>query len=69
MKLSLPVLDLDDATRNFEQIQRQGLYSGVGAPAFQASEGDFYLRRDTPSTANQRVYVNTADGSNWTGIL
>lgn len=45
------------------------LYSGSGAPNITGSiAGDFYLRLDTPSTANQRLYVATA-ANTWTGIL
>lgn len=45
------------------------LSSGQGVPSFPAAAGAFFLRTDTPSTVNQRLYVNTAAGSNWTGIL
>jgi hypothetical protein len=45
------------------------LWSGSGAPNIAASAaGDVYFRTDTPSTANQRVYVATATNT-WTGIL
>lgn len=49
-------------------------WSGTGAPSSTtvgtAAVGDLYLRRDTPSTANQRLYICTAAGSpgTWTGI-
>lgn len=69
MKLTVPVTSFDDITLNFEQIEAQGIHTGTGVPAFQARKGDLYFRRDTPSTANQRVYINTADGANWTGII
>jgi hypothetical protein len=55
------------------RINTQGngarLFAGVGAPNLvQSVAGDFYFRQDTPSTANQRLYV--AIGANtWTGIL
>jgi hypothetical protein len=45
------------------------LWSGSGAPNISASAaGDFYLRTDTPTTANQRLYVATAVNA-WTGIV
>lgn len=45
------------------------LWSGSGAPNISASvAGDFYFRTDTPSTANQRIYVATA-ANTWTGIV
>lgn len=44
------------------------LYMGQGAPAnASGQDGDFYLRTDTPGTANQRLYVRAAGA--WTGIL
>ena len=46
--------------------------SGTGAPAIQGALGDLYIRTDTPSTANQRIYVCTTAGAAgaavWTGI-
>lgn len=45
------------------------LYSGSGAPNITGSvAGDYYFRTDTPTTANQRVYVATA-GNTWSGIV
>lgn len=45
------------------------LYSGSGAPSIAASvAGDLYVRTDTPSTANQRIYIATATNT-WTGII
>lgn len=50
------------------QLQEAGwLYSGSGAPTATPSGTAFYLRTDTPGTANQRLYV--WNGSAWTGIL
>lgn len=44
------------------------LYSGTGAPAVgTGSNGDYYLRTDTPGTANQRLYVKSAGA--WAGIV
>jgi hypothetical protein len=44
-------------------------YSGTGAPATGLGVvGDYYFRTDTPSTANQRIYVKTA-AAVWTGIV
>lgn len=50
------------------------VWSGTGAPASgtvgTGRVGDWYLRRDTPSTANQRVYLCTVAGTpgTWTAI-
>lgn len=44
------------------------IYSGSGAPTLSAVSGDCYLRTDTPTTTNQRLYVCTGT-TNWTGIL
>lgn len=44
------------------------IYSGTGAPNnTYGANGDFYLRSDTPGTANQRLYVKS--GGTWAGIL
>jgi hypothetical protein len=46
-----------------------GLWSGVGVPSSSlGSAGDFYFRKDTPSVANQRIYVNLGVGV-WSGII
>ncbi len=52
------------------------IWSGTGAPSATtvngpASPGDLYIRIDTPSTSNQRVYQCTAGGSpgTWAGRL
>ena len=45
------------------------IYSGSGAPNIAAAPaGSYYFRTDTPSVANQRIYVATATNT-WTGIL
>lgn len=42
--------------------------AGSGVPATGlGTNGDYYLRTDTPGVANQRLYVKNA--GNWTGIL
>jgi hypothetical protein len=41
--------------------------SGSGAPSGSATTGDIYFRTDTPTVANQRIYIYT--GSAWTGIV
>ena len=53
-----------------------GITSGSGVPttffAGQAKQaGEYYFRTDTPSTANQRIYVCTAGGTpgTWSGIV
>lgn len=45
------------------------IYSGSGVPAFAANQGDVYIRTDDPTTSGHRVYMNTAIGSSWTGIV
>ncbi len=52
------------------------LWSGSGAPVTPGGSltynlGDAYLRTDTPSTANQRLYMVTTAGTApvWTGVL
>jgi hypothetical protein len=49
-----------------------GVY-GSGAPAIAGAVGDYYFRRDTPGTANQRIYICTVAGgagaATWVGIL
>lgn len=62
----------EDTTRNFEFMEQSGIYWGTGAPAFVPQENQqghcaFFFRRDTPGTANQRIYV--WNGTTWTGIL
>jgi hypothetical protein len=43
-------------------------YQGSGVPSnANGANGDFYLRGDTPGTANQRIYVKSAGA--WVGIL
>lgn len=66
---ALPVYSLEDATLNFELLTSSGIFWGSGTPTF-TPEGkavSFYFRKDTPTVANQRLYVYT--GSAWTGIL
>lgn len=44
------------------------LLAGVGAPAAAlGSDGNFYFRTDTPTVANQRIYVRAAGA--WIGIV
>ena len=44
-------------------------WGGSGAPPTSlGGVGDYYFRSDTPSTANQRLYVKTASAT-WTGIV
>lgn len=53
----------------YTTIAGSRLWSGSGAPSIAASvAGDIYFRTDTPSTANQRIYVATA-ANTWTGIV
>ena len=44
-------------------------WGGSGAPPTSlGGVGDYYFRSDTPSTANQRIYIKTASAT-WTGIV
>ena len=49
------------------------LNSGTGAPTIAGTAGDFYFRTDTPTTADQRIYVCTVSGAagaaTWVGIV
>lgn len=65
-----PCIQIADGGAGFIRI-----WSGTGVPTTAgkvgtARVGDWYLRRDTPSTANQRVYVCSVAGSpgTWVGI-
>ncbi|MGH9439265.1 MAG: hypothetical protein ACRD22_15560, partial [Terriglobia bacterium] len=46
---------------------QRGAPSGAPPNAPSGMTGSFYFRSDTPTTANQRIYV--WDGSTWTGIV
>lgn len=44
------------------------LYTGAGAPTFTPNaSGDYYFRKDAPTTANQRIYVY--NGTSWTAVV
>ena len=49
------------------------LSSGTGAPTIAGTAGDFFFRTDTPTTADQRIYVCTVSGAagaaTWVGIV
>lgn len=64
-----PVRSLEDCQHNFDQIQQQQVFAGVGAPEFWATGGSLYVNKAVPHVAMQTVYFNDADGVNWTGIL
>ena len=71
VRVKLPFREIhsfEDITRNFEALETQNIYTGTGAPTFTAVKGSYYFRTDTPTVANQRIYVNTT-GSAWTGIV
>lgn len=36
--------------------------SGTGVPTIAGTAGDLYIRKDTPTTANQRLYFCTVTG-------
>jgi hypothetical protein len=48
-------------------------FSGTGAPSIGGKQGDHYWRYDTPTTANQRLYICTVAGAagaaTWVGVL
>lgn len=70
MKLPAQWVDgFDDCQLNFEALQGSGLFWGSGAPTFipDGHTVSYYFRQDTPTVANQRIYIYT--GSAWTGIL
>ena len=58
---------------NLQLTASATLTSGTGAPAIAGALGDWYIRIDTPTTADQRLYVCTTAGAAgaavWTGIL
>lgn len=59
---------------NAFQLEGKGTFnSGSGAPAIAGALGDLYFRTDTPSTANERIYICTTAGAAgsavWTGIV
>lgn len=47
--------------------------SGTGAPTIAGTAGDFFFRTDTPTVADQRIYVCTVSGAagaaTWVGIV
>ena len=47
--------------------------SGTGAPTIAGTAGDFFFRTDTPTTADQRIYICTVTGAagaaTWVGIV
>jgi hypothetical protein len=53
--------------------QAANLSSGTGAPTIAGTAGDFFFRTDTPTTADQRIYVCTVTGAagaaTWVGIV
>ena len=67
---SIPCLQLPDGTTT-NGIK---IYMGSGVPSGTTVNtgrvGDLYMRTDTPSTSNQRIYMCTTAGSpgTWTGI-
>lgn len=68
---SIPCLQLPDGT----STNGIKIYMGSGVPSGTTVNtgrvGDMYLRIDTPSTANQRIYMCTTAGTpgTWTGIV
>ena len=49
------------------------LSSGTGAPTIAGTAGDIFFRTDTPTTADQRIYICTVAGAagaaTWVGIV
>lgn len=62
---------------NYWQLTNEALLissknsSGSGAPTASGTRGDIYFRTDTPTTANQRIYINSSatTGTTWIGIV
>jgi hypothetical protein len=53
---------------NGTAISAGALWAGAGAPGpGLGNNGDFYFRNDTPGTANQRIYIKSAN--TWTGLI
>lgn len=71
-RLSAP-LKLDTGQINAPNALGAMLQSGSGVPTVGPPVGGFYLRTDTPSTSNQRIYICTVAGAaglaTWVGIL
>jgi len=69
-QLSIPCLQLPDgtSTNGIKIYMGSGVPSGTTVNAGRV--GDMYLRIDTPSTSNQRIYMCTVAGSpgTWSGI-
>lgn len=65
-----PCLELPDGTASGWR-----LWGGTGAPGAStvgtSRVGDWYLRKDTPSTASQRIYVCTVAGApgTWSALV
>ena len=68
--LDIPCLQLPNGVTN-DGIK---IYMGSGVPSATTVNpgriGDLYMRKDTPSTANQRIYMCTVAGTpgTWVGI-
>ena len=62
------VHSLEDAQRNFEQIEQQNTYTGSGAPTFIPTNKavSYYFRMDPSLGANTRLYY--FNGTSWAGI-
>lgn len=58
-----------DLELNFTALENQGIFVGDGVPTMVADQGNIYFRTDDPTTSGHRIYINTASGSNWTGIV
>lgn len=71
MKLPFRTIQgFEDAQRNFEALEAQGIYVLSGAPGFTPSEGHaIYFRTDTPTVANQRIYMWNPAGPGWIGVV
>ena len=60
-------------TQKGSNIAGASLSSGTGAPTIAGTAGDIFFRTDTPTTADQRIYVCTVSGAagaaTWVGIV
>ena len=72
---NIPSVSIGSAAMNVPLIldDAASISSGTGAPVIKGALGDIFLRTDTPTVADQRLYVCTVTGAagaaTWVGIL
>ena len=64
---------LTQANQGLQVDSASQFNSGTGAPTIAGTAGDFFFRTDTPTTADQRIYICTVTGAagaaTWVGIV